>query len=176
MWEVSWSLNRTATYWLPLLWPWQRFFPVLLRCSTGAWGPSLSGTWSSFQHLLSNSSEALNFNCSIRGPEGPLCWVLVLSTASSPTDLNFLSPGLYNNLTSTYFLRSSQFRTQFNPLTVNVISWYSLTGCTCYLQRRISYFDSSAGVNMQQTYRGWYAIKERNWNFHHLFKSSPDTT
>ena len=27
----------------------------------------------------------------------------------SPTDLNFLSPGLYNNLTSTYFLRASQF-------------------------------------------------------------------
>ena len=42
----------------------------------GTWGPSLSGTWSSFQHLLSNS------NCSIEGPEGPLCWVLVLSTAS----------------------------------------------------------------------------------------------
>ena len=46
-----------------------------------AWGPSLSGAWSSFQHLLSNSSKALNSNCSIRGPEGPLCWVLVLSTA-----------------------------------------------------------------------------------------------
>ena len=42
----------------------------------GAWGPSFSGTWSSFQHLLSNS------NCSIGDPEGPLCWVLVLSTAS----------------------------------------------------------------------------------------------
>ena len=27
----------------------------------------------------------------------------------SPTDLNFLSPGLYNNLMATYFLRASQF-------------------------------------------------------------------
>ena len=31
------------------------------------------------------------------------------SSIFSPTDLNFLSPGLYNNLTSTYFLRASQF-------------------------------------------------------------------
>ena len=31
------------------------------------------------------------------------------SSIFSPTDLNFLSPGLYNNLTLTYFLRASQF-------------------------------------------------------------------
>ena len=31
------------------------------------------------------------------------------SSIFSPTDLNFLSPGLYNNLTPTYFLRASQF-------------------------------------------------------------------
>ena len=31
------------------------------------------------------------------------------SSIFSPTDLNFLPPGLYNNLTSTYFLRASQF-------------------------------------------------------------------
>ena len=28
------------------------------------------------------SPTDLNSNCSLRGPEGPLCWVLVLSTAS----------------------------------------------------------------------------------------------
>ena len=38
VWEVSWRLNRTATYSPPLLWPWQRFFPVLLGCSTGGLG------------------------------------------------------------------------------------------------------------------------------------------
>ena len=72
------------------------------------------------------------------------------SSIFSPTDLNFLSPGLYNNLTLTYFLRASQFRTRFNPSTVKVAPdlLISSTGCTCYL--RISSFDSLAGVNMQQ--------------------------
>ena len=36
----------------------------------------------------------------------------------------------------------------FNPSTVKVIFWYSSTGCTCYLHRCISHFDSFAGVNM----------------------------
>ena len=55
-------------------------------------------------------------------------------------------------VTSTCFLRASQFRTQFNPSTVKVISWYSSIGCTCYLHRCISYFDNLAGseVNIQQ--------------------------
>ena len=52
-----------------------------------------------------------------------------------------------------FFLRASQFRTQFNLSTVKVISWYSSTGCTCYLHRCISYFDSLAGVNMLQKYK-----------------------
>ena len=34
----SWRLNRTATYWTPLYWPLQHFFPVLLGCSTGGLG------------------------------------------------------------------------------------------------------------------------------------------
>ena len=69
------------------------------------------------------------------------------SSIFSPTDLNFLSPGLYNNLTSTYFLRASQFRTQFNPSTVNVTPdlLISSTGCTCYLHRCISSFYGLAG-------------------------------
>ena len=39
----------------------------------------------------------------------------------------------------------------FNPSTVKVIFWYSSTGCTCYLHRCISYFDSPARseVSMQ---------------------------
>ena len=42
----------------------------------------------------------------------------------------------------------------FNQSTVKVIFWYSSTGCTCYLHRCISYFDSPAGseVNIQQLY------------------------
>ena len=75
------------------------------------------------------------------------------SSIFSPTDLDFLSPGLYNNLSSTYFLASVTIRTQFNPSTVKVTSdlLISSTGCTCYLYRCIS-FNSLAGseVNMQQ--------------------------
>ena len=51
----------------------------------------------------------LNFNCSIGVPEGPLCWVLVFSTASYLQHTDFLSsPGLYNCSTSTFFLWASQ--------------------------------------------------------------------
>ena len=56
-------------------------------------------------------------------------------------DLNFLSPGLYNNWTSTYFLQVSLFRTQFNASTVKVApDLISSTGCTCYLRWCISFF------------------------------------
>ena len=51
------------------------------------------------------------------GAWGPsLCDDMVLiPTSSSPTDLNFLSSGLYNNLTPTYFLRASQFALNSTP-------------------------------------------------------------
>ena len=55
------------------------------------------------------SPTDLNFNCSIGGPEGPLYWMLVLSTASYLQLTDFLSsPGLYNCSTSTFFLWASQ--------------------------------------------------------------------
>ena len=107
------------------------------------------GTWSPFQHLRSNWSEALNSNFLIGGPEPPpLCLVLVLSTASylqliwcselqllnrgswgppllgagslyrilSPTHLNFLSPGLYNNLTFTLLPSSVTISHSIQPV------------------------------------------------------------
>ena len=77
----SWRPNRTATYWPSFLWPWQRFFHIPQADQPGAWGPSLSGTCSSFQHYLSKWSE-LQLQLLNRGPEGPLCRVLVFSTAS----------------------------------------------------------------------------------------------
>ena len=84
-------------------------FPFFWAAERGAWWPSLSGTWSSFQYLLSNSLEL------------PVRRVILLFYA-----------------------------TQFNLSTVKVIPLIPSTGCTCYLHRCISYFDSSAGVNMQQ--------------------------
>ena len=90
--------------------------PELLNRGPG--GSASARTWFSFQHLLSNS----NSYCSIGGPEGPLCWVLVLSTTSylqltwTPTDLNFLSPGLYNNLSSTLLPASVTISHSIQPL------------------------------------------------------------
>ena len=62
-----------------LFWLQQHFFPVFLGCLTGDMGA---------QPQLGHGSH---------------------SSIISPTDLSFLSPGLYNNLTHTYFLRASQF-------------------------------------------------------------------
>ena len=77
-------------------------FPFSWAAQPGAWGPSLSGTCSSFHNLLSNWSEVLNSNCSIEGSWGPpLLGAGFLYRILSPTDSNFLSPGLYKNLTAT---------------------------------------------------------------------------
>ena len=102
-------------------------FPFSWAAQPGAWEPSLSGTYSSFQHLLSNWSSL------------QLIW-----TSCRQGYIIIWYP--------LFFLRASQFRTQFNHSTVKVISWYSSTGCTCYLHRCISCFDSLAGseVNIQQ--------------------------
>ena len=103
----------------------------------------LTPTLMSITAFLSRSPGLLN-----REPAGPASLRQGShSNIFSPTDLNFLSPGLYNDLTSTYFLRASQFRTRFNPLTVKVASnlLISSTGCTCYLYRCISHLTAWPG-------------------------------
>ena len=119
MWEVSWRLNRIATYWPQTLLAITAFLshsPGLLNRGPG--GPASAATWFSFQHLL------------------------------SPTYLNLLSLGLYNNLTPTYFLRASHFTLNSTHRQSRYIPDI-LTRRTCYLHRCISHFDSLAGVNMQ---------------------------
>ena len=109
----------------------------------------LSPTLMAITAFLSRSPGLLN-----RGSGGPASLGHVShSTIFSPPDPDFLSPGLYNNLTPTYFLRASKFRTQFNPSTVKVAPdlLISSTGCTCYLHWCISSFDclAESEVNMQ---------------------------
>ena len=83
-----------------------------------------------------------------------LCWDMVLIPAFfSPIDLNFLSLGLYNNFTSTYFLRASHLHS-IQPVDSQGYPLKFSTGSTCYLHRCISYFDSSA--------RGQYATALNN--------------
>ena len=97
--------------------------------------------------FLSRSPGLLN-----RGPGGPASLGHVPhSSIFSPTDWTSCALSYIIIWRPNFFLRASQFRTQFNPSTVKVISWYSSTGCTCYLHWCISYFDSLAGseVNIQ---------------------------
>ena len=102
--------NRTATYWPPRH---NSVFPVLLGSSSGAWGPSLPGTWSSFQHLLSNWSELQLLNRGLRAPSAG-CWFSLPQLISNW--LNFLSPELYNNLTSTLLPASVTISHSIQPL------------------------------------------------------------
>ena len=74
--------------------------------------------------------------------EPPLLGAGSLYRILSPTNLNFLCTELYYCFTPT----------QFNLSTVKVIPLIPSTGCTYYLYRCISYFDSLARseVNIQQ--------------------------
>ena len=108
--------------------PQSSMFSPTATAHSGAWGPNLSLCWFSLLHLMSNSSDL------------------------QLTDFLF-SPGLYNNLTYTLLPASVTILHSFNSSTVKVIiSWYSSTGCTCYLHRCISYFDSPAGSEVQHSY------------------------
>ena len=69
------------------------------------------GHWTELQHIDPRTLLAITaflfrspgvFN---RGPG----YMVLIPASLSPTDLDFLSPGLYNNLTPTYFLQASQF-------------------------------------------------------------------
>ena len=93
--------TKTATYWPPPLAP-----------------PAIAVR-------LSRSAGLLN-----RGPGPKLSAHSSIWNADfklwTPTALNFLSPGLYNNFTSTYILRVSQFALNSTPRPSRspLISWY----------------------------------------------------
>ena len=106
------------------------------------------GDWTELQHIEPHSygHNSVSFLFSWAAQPGswglPLLGAGSLYSILSPTDSNFLCTKLYYCFTPT----------QFNLSTVKVIPLIPSTGCTCYLHRCISYFDSSAGVNMQQLY------------------------
>ena len=121
------------------------------------------GTCSSFQHLLSNWSELQLLYQGSWGP--PLLGAGFLYRILSPTDWTSCAPSYIIIWRPLFSLRVSQFHTQFNPSTVKVISWYSSTGCTCYLHRCISYFDSLSGVNMLHHVHYHYTMST-SWRNH----------
>ena len=80
-------------------------FPFPWAAQPEAWVPSLSGTCSSIQHLLSNSSDPQLSIGGLRAPSAG-CW---LSLSHLVTNwLNFLCTELYNSSTQTLFLWASQ--------------------------------------------------------------------
>ena len=83
-------------------------FPFSSAAKPRAWEPSFSGTWSSSQHLLSNSQSEVMSAPSAR------CWFSRLHLFSNY--LNFLSPGLYNNLTPTLLPLSVTISHSIQPL------------------------------------------------------------
>ena len=118
----------------------------------------LTPTLMAITAFLSRSPGLLN-----RGPGGPASLGHgPHSNIFSPTDWTSCTPSYIIIWRPLFFQRASLFRTQFNPSTVKVISWYTSTGCTYYLHWCISYFDSLAGseVNIKQPvieYRKWRA-------------------
>ena len=125
-------------------------FPLSRTAQLGAWGTSFSGTHSSIQHLLSNC------NCSIGGLRAYSagCWLSLPRLVSKWSDLqtdrtSWSLSYIKVPRPPSFFGRHKSH--SFSPSTVKIIFWYSSTGCTCYLHRYISYFDSPVGseVNIQ---------------------------
>ena len=107
--------------------------------------------------------------CSTRGPEGPCPhWELVLTTASY---LQLTEPvcgtGLYNCLTPTCFLWASHLHL-IQPIHSQGYTLISLTRCTCYLHRCISYLKARPRVSMLQYYEFlklvFLELKRHTWS------------
>ena len=121
VWEVSWRLNKTATYWPPAL----LAVAVLLSRSDGLFNREPGGPAS-----VGSGSHSSNWNTDFK------LW--------SPTNWLPVAPGLYNYLSSTCFLwRHNSHSIQ--PIDSQGIPPISSTGCTCYLHRCISQLTARPG-------------------------------
>ena len=97
----SWRLNRTATYWPPLLWP-SAFLsrsPALLK-----WGPGAQPLWA----LVFSTASYLQLVWSPTAQSGawglPLLGAGFLYRILSPTNWLPVFTELYNSSTPTFFL------------------------------------------------------------------------
>ena len=89
------------------------------------------------QHIDPHSSgySSISFPFSWAAQSG--AWVLIPASSLQPIWTSCRT-GLYNNLTSTYFLRASHLYL-IQPVDSQGYPLISLTGCTCYLHRCISF-------------------------------------
>ena len=128
-------------------------FPFSWAAQPGTWRSSLSGTCSHSSIFLQlvwspNWSDLQNCNWTIGGlrAHSAGCWLSLPHLDSNwsglQTDWFPVFTELYNSSTATLVWVSILH--SFNLSTVKVIISWS-TGCTCYLHKRISYFDSPAG-------------------------------
>ena len=120
---------------------------LVSKLSIGGLRAPSAGCWLSVPHLISTH---LIHNSQLGAwwhklPAG--CWLSLLHLVSNWSGLqtNWLPAftELYYSSTSTFVWTPQSH--SFNPSTVKVIFWYSLSRCTCYLHWYISYFDSPAG-------------------------------
>ena len=146
----SWRSNRTAAYWPPLLWPsvFLSRFPGLLNQGLGGPASLRAGFLYCILFLTRLIPNWLICNCSIGGlrPHSAGCWLSL--PALSPTSLvskltDFLSSPSYIIVQRPPSYGRHKLHS-FNPSMVKIIISWS-TGCTCYLQSCISYFESPAG-------------------------------
>ena len=118
-------------------------FPFSWAAQPGAWGPRLSGTCS---------------HSSIFTPTHLICnW---LTSCLHPGYIIIRRPHSSCGRHKSHSFKLSSVKV--------IISWYFSTGCTWYLHRDISYFDSLAGseVNMQQREEKYFAFALICWQNH----------
>ena len=109
-------------------------FPFSWAAQPKAWGPSLSGTCFSFQHLLSYSSELQLLNRGSWRP--PLLGAGSFYSILSPTNSNFQCTELYYCFTPTQSLPIAGQRNMQHLPSLEWHVWSSSSGNNCHTVHR----------------------------------------